>query len=401
MPATPQLDQVQQYVTVLLSENASGSYPYHNLTHTREVVAAVRKIGRASNLPAAELEILLIAAWFHDAGFSGTDSNHEAASAALARQYLAGQGMAEEKIARVTDCIAATRLPQSPKTLADKVLCDADLYHLGRKKYFRKADLLRQELSVLVDFHPDEAEWVRQNIHFLKKHRYWTKYGREKLGPGKKKNLKRLQKNLRQLEKERPQAETGVVDSARLPEEVEAEKHKPGRGVETLFRTTSRNHLELSAIADNKANIMISINAIIVSLIVSVLMRKFEEFPNFIVPTIILTTSCLATIVLAIMATRPSVSRGTFHPEDVASTNLLFFGNFYRMDLEAYKRGMKYIISDNDRLYDSMMQDIYLLGKVLGKRYRLIRICYTVFMFGFVVSVLAYAIALVFFPVRD
>jgi hypothetical protein len=167
-----------------------------------------------------------------------------------------------------------------------------------------------------------------------------------------------------------------------------------------MFRTTSVNHLQLSAMADSKANIMISINSIIVSLLVSVLIRKFEEFPYLILPTAILTTVCLITIVFAVLATRPNVSSGIFNREDIAlkKTNLLFFGNFHRMNLEDYEWGMRQTMADSDLLYASMIKDIYFLGRVLGKKYHLLRISYTVFMFGFVLSVLAYALALFFSP---
>jgi len=181
---------------------------------------------------------------------------------------------------------------------------------------------------------------------------------------------------------------------------AEEKLSKPGRGVETMFRTTSTNHLQLSAMADTKANIMISINSIIVSLMVSVLIRKFDEFPNLILPTAILTTVCLVTIVFAVLATRPNVSTGRFNREDIAlkKTNLLFFGNFHQMSLEDYEWGMRQTMKDNDLLYASMIKDIYFLGKVLGKKYQLLRISYTVFMFGFVLAVVSYALAMILYP---
>src|SRR5690606_13141429 len=96
----------------------------------------------------------------------------------------------------------------------------------------------------------------------------------------------------------------------------EAKQLTPTRGIETMFRTTSKNHMELSAIADNKANIMISINSIILSVLVSVLIRKLEEYPHMTIPAVMLTLVCLTTIVFAILATRPNVSKGKFERQD-------------------------------------------------------------------------------------
>lgn len=179
----------------------------------------------------------------------------------------------------------------------------------------------------------------------------------------------------------------------------EAKQLTPTRGIETMFRTTSKNHMELSAIADNKANIMISINSIILSVLVSVLIRKLEEYPHMTVPAVLLTLVCLTTIVFAVLATRPNVSKGKFERMDIINkeTNLLFFGNFHRMNLKDYQWGMKEMLQDADYLYGSMIKDIYFLGAVLGKKYRLLRMSYTIFMFGFVLSILGFIIAELFF----
>jgi len=179
----------------------------------------------------------------------------------------------------------------------------------------------------------------------------------------------------------------------------EAKELKPTRGIETMFRTTSKNHMELSAIADNKANIMISINSIILSVMVSVLIRKLEEYPHMTIPAVLLTIVCLTTIVFAVLATRPNVSKGKFERYDIINkeTNLLFFGNFHRMSLKDYQWGMKEMLQDADYLYGSMIKDIYFLGTVLGKKYRLLRMSYTIFMYGFVLSILGFIVAELFF----
>lgn len=187
---------------------------------------------------------------------------------------------------------------------------------------------------------------------------------------------------------------------AELKQKVkEAKGLTPTRGIETMFRLTSKNHMELSALADNKANIMISINSIILSVMVSVLIRKLEEYPHMTIPAVLLTVVCLATIVFAVLATRPNVSKGKFERLDIENkqTNLLFFGNFHSMRLNDYEWAMKEMMKDGDYLYGSMIKDIYFLGAVLGKKYKLLRLSYTVFMFGFVISILGFIVAELFF----
>jgi hypothetical protein len=135
--------------------------------------------------------------------------------------------------------------------------------------------------------------------------------------------------------------------------------------------------------------------------VVSVLGRRLEEYPNFYIPTLILTLVCLLTIIFAVLATRPNVTSGVFSKEDVYNkrTNLLFFGNFHSMHLDDYEWGIQEMMKDSNYLYGSMIRDNYFLGKVLGKKYRLLRVAYTIFMFGLVISFLSYIIAIVFFPV--
>jgi hypothetical protein len=147
--------------------------------------------------------------------------------------------------------------------------------------------------------------------------------------------------------------------------------------------------------ADSKANILISVNAIIISVILSVLLRRLTTEPQLIIPTIIFLLAAVITIVIAILATRPKISVGTFNDDDIINkkTNLLFFGNFHRVPQEKYEKAMRTMMKDSDYLYSSIIQDIYHLGVVLGKKYKLIRLAYNVFMIGIIVSVLAFAIA--------
>jgi hypothetical protein len=170
---------------------------------------------------------------------------------------------------------------------------------------------------------------------------------------------------------------------------------RPDKGIETMFRITSGNNQRLSDMADNKAHIMISTNSIILSVILSILLRKLEDNPHLIIPTLILLIICVVTMVFSILATRPSVPEGTFSAEDIRQkkVNLLFFGNFYRMDLPDYVSGMEQMMEDRDFLYGSLIRDVYSQGVVLGRKYRLLRVAYNVFMFGIIGSVLAFVIA--------
>jgi len=187
-------------------------------------------------------------------------------------------------------------------------------------------------------------------------------------------------------------------------EEFQLKKNKsilPERGIETMFRVTLRNHITLSDIADTKANILLSVNAIIVSLVLSNLVSKLDNASNtyLIWPTVIFVLSTVVSMVLSVLATRPNVTSGKFNKDDVKNkkVNLLFFGNFHKMSLEDFEWAMGEMMQDRDYLYSSMKKDLYFLGKVLDRKYKILRLTYTVFIVGIIISVIAFAIAFKFF----
>ena len=176
-----------------------------------------------------------------------------------------------------------------------------------------------------------------------------------------------------------------------------SKKEKPDRGIDTLFRVTLSNHTRLSGIADSKANILLSVNAIIISIALSSIIPKLDSPRNthLIVPTFVLLMFSVVSIIFAILSTRPKVTRGVFTRQDIEDkkVNLLFFGNFYKMPLEEYEWAVNEMMKDNEYLYNSMIKDLYFLGLVLEKKYKLLRITYNIFMVGLIVSVIAFVIA--------
>lgn len=144
---------------------------------------------------------------------------------------------------------------------------------------------------------------------------------------------------------------------------------------------------------------MITTTSIIISVLLSVLLRKLEDNPHLIIPTMLLLTVCVVTMVCCILATRPTLPPGVFTQQEIDSrkVNLLFFGNYYRMAFDEFDDGMKKMMNDRDFLYGSLTRDVYSQGVVLGKKYRLLRKGYNVFMYGIVASVIAFFVASVFF----
>ena len=380
--------EVRDYVLNLFKNELPLECVYHNYDHTLEVVEAAFEIGKAENISEDELQILLLAAWFHDTGNIKGYVNHEEESKNYASQFLVANDFTEDKEKAVLALIEATKMREQPPNKLEGILCDADLFHIGSKKYREKSELLKLEWELLGYKNFTELQWLQESEKFLKTHSFFTNYAFEKFNKQKIKNVLKLKKDLKKIK-----------ENSLLKSEKKAIKNdnNPEKGVETVFRVTLRNHIKLSDIADTKSNILLSVSAIMMSIVLTILVPKLDKPDNYylIYPTGLFLFIMLATIVSSILATRPKVTSGDFTKEDVVNkkVNLLFFGNFYKMKLEEFQKGMFEMMGDYNYLYKSLMKDLYYLGVVLQKKYKLLRIAYTIFMIGVVVSVIAFVIS--------
>ena len=389
--------EVREFILENFKNKLSPQIVYHNFSHTEDVVNAAYEIGQAENISEKDLEVLLLAAWFHDVGFIKSIENHEESSKIIAANYLKKINYPEDLIATICKIIDATKVPQKPTTLLEKIICDADLYHLGTESFKEKSNLLRSEWEGCNNKYYTDIEWIEQNEMFIGNHSYFTDYAFKKLNNQKTQNWLRAKKDVKKaIAKKVELEEKQRLKKADLKRKQE-KADRPERGIETMFRVTLRNHLKLSDIADTKANILLSVSAIILSIALSSLFPKLDNPSNYylIYPTLFFLFITVVTMVFSILSTRPKGTSGKFTKEDVIQkkVNLLFFGNFHKMPLEDFQDGMQEIMKDRDYLYKSLMKDLYFLGLVLEKKYKLLRIAYSIFMVGIIVSVIAFVIS--------
>jgi predicted metal-dependent HD superfamily phosphohydrolase len=420
------LKDAQVLVTDLLTSKLSKSIRFHTLRHTQDVVAACEKLADSIQLPDEDRFALIIAAWFHDTGYtSGNAKDHETISIQLATDFLNAHAASDDLKNKVIGCINATRIPQSPKTFMEGIICDADLFHLGTDDFKEKSRLLREEFREFSGKDVSKKDWRKINIRFLEGHQYFTAYGKEKLQPIKEIHLAEL----KQKEKDPDEAKSNKKDKDHdemKPDKKNKEKQKEKfddaaqkaaaaeakakkakesqteRGINTVFRIMAQNQNNLTGMADSKANIIISVNSIILSIVISQLVTKLDAYPNLLYPVLLLVGVCVSAIIFAILATRPNVNHGKFTEEDVKNkkTNLLFFGNFFRMGLKEYDWAMDEMLKDRDYLYSSIVKDNYFLGVVLARKYRFLRIAYNIFMYGLILVIIAFALSYVL-PVNE
>jgi len=388
---TPILEKTNTYVKELLEQKLSADIKYHNLLHTKRVFKSTKEIVDNTSISESDKEAVLLASLLHDIGYIDGWENHEELSAKMASQFLSKQGVSKQQIELISKCILATKMEHQPTNLLEEIIRDADASHFAKDYYQEACEYLRQELKALNIQDYSWKEWTAVNINmFENKHHFYTQYAKQHWQPLKEENLKGLYMEQQEIKEQKKKEKIAKI-KAKIKDD------SPEKAVQSMFRVTLKNHIKLS---DTKANILLSVNAIIISLALSNLIPKLDNPSNayLIWPTMIFIVFSIASMILSVFATRPNVTSGQFTKEDVTNkkVNLLFFGNFHKMKYEEFEWAMNEMILDKEYIYKAMTKDLYFLGLVLHRKYKILRLTYTVFIVGVVLSVIAFAIAFQF-----
>ena len=389
------IKKVEEFVTEQLSNNLDSGYTFHNLDRARDLVSNVNKILSEDKSKVPE-ENTLIAAWFLYLGFTRDYKNHIRHSQEMGNSFLSKENFPNDEISTITTLIASAWDFNEPASKEAELLKDVRTAYYGSEDFIELIELERLEVINVGGLAPSSSKFRSQFLEILNvNHQFYTKYATEKWNEQKKDNIISL---------------VGKSIKAKKTEKKEKLKVKlknqsPERAIQSLYRTQLRNHLKLSDIADTKANILLSVNAIIISLLLSNLIPKLDTPRNsyLIYPTVIFVIFSITSMVMSVLATRPKIENSELNEKDLdnENTNFLFFGNFYNLSLEHFKVKMKGIIKSKESIYDSLTMDLYYLGLVLKKKYQLLRWTYTVFIVGIVLSVIAFAIALKYYGMGD
>lgn len=376
------IETVEAYVEQLLIEKLPTSICFHNLEHTQNVKTEVEKLAQKANLSKETIEILVLTALFHDTGIIEGFEGHEGNSQLIAAKYLRANNYPNEAIEQVKKLIKVTNPTIAPASLLEKIICDADTSHIGQKRYIDNVSKLRQERETLASKTFMDLDWEKENLRFLQQHTFYSKVGRRRYQKRKLKNIKKVKNRIKALKKEIAKKEQNLALN-------------DDRGARMMFKTALRNHIDLTAIADQKANMMLSVNALILTIGMPVFASYLPEKLYLLGPSIVFMLTCVTTMVFATLSTRPIKMDGKTNLSDLNSgkTNLFFFGNFYKIGLNPYQNAIRTLIANQQNFDNSIINDLYYLGLALGDKYRHLRTCYNVFIVGICMSLLAFLIA--------
>ncbi len=382
----------EEYVFNLFKEKLPADYVYHNFNHTSETVKACKKLSKSYNLTSRDYEVLMLAAWFHDTGYITTYQGHEEESVTFMKAYLEGN-YPEDEIREIESLILSTKFQTVPDGSMQEILHDADYISMGSKNFNHRADLLRIEWERIQNKHYSEEEWAQIQLQFLLDTNFKTEDAVLKFNERREDNIIK-QRN--------------IIEDRKLKESREEEKNKSkpvkeGRGIETLYRSVYAYHINLTSIADNKANMMISINTIIISIVITLFGTGFtfssqDEFSSvrFVFPMAFLLLTSLLAVVFAILSARPNVTTKEKYELSNKNSSILFFGNFAQLQLKEFVDRIEELKKEKNELYNSMSVDIFYLGSVLVKKYNYLSWSYNIFMFGMVICAVGFVIIMLF-----
>ncbi|MEM9258964.1 MAG: Pycsar system effector family protein [Bacteroidota bacterium] len=376
------------YVKSRFNESLPPQYLFHNFAYAEEVAEQAEELAAAAETSDETRCLLTIAGYFYPLGYvTGQDQLAERSATAL-EQWAEEEGLSlATNAGNAADWIRAVPKATDADQLPVRLLHDAVWSWLGRKRCDRRADLLLVEREAIENETCDPIEFGEEMRDLLLNIQYLTLVGKEAFDSRRRKNVSSRQSTNYKIQEQEVKAKTGK---------------NFGRGIDTMYRTAFRNHINLSRIADGKANMMISNNTIILSIVITIsgaslsfFENVFFENPEFLVPIISLLLSSLIAVVFAVFSAKPSVTEYRIKKQKLIKSpeaSLLYFGNFLKLEKSDFITYMDTMKMDQNALYDDLAKDLYDLGAVLHRKYLLLTISYNTFVGGLALAVISFLI---------
>jgi len=376
------LSSARTYVKNRFREALDPIYLFHNYTYSAEIADKAGELAKMEGLNEQETERLRITGLFYPLGFIGGEKETWQRSVEEMVKWAATENY---DTAGAEKWISAATTATESSPIQVRILHDAAWSWLGRKRYERRYELLQIEREARKGKVGDPVEFGRKMKEKLLHFSYLTTSGRDEFDKRRRKNVTEQHSSNYKITQNEMKARTGK---------------NFGRGIDTMYRTSFRNHITLSKIADGKANMMISINTIILSIVVtvsgaslSVFEETFYENPEFLIPIISILLSSLIAVVFAVFSARPSVTEYRIKKDKLIKSkeaSLLYFGNFLKLEKHEFIEYMATMKLDQNALYDDLARDLYDLGAVMHKKYLLLTISYNTFVGGLALAVLSF-----------
>lgn len=398
------IKEAEQYVKDLFLKHKNELLLFHNIGYIKKTVGYANQICDLERIDKEEREKILIAAWLFSLGFLFDYIDYKKHSLRVAHEFLKAKKVDAAKTEDILMTIESVLYNKQHENICGEILYDASEFYISTEDFLLWVKYHRQERNYFLKPKLTKRSFWQTVQTYLNEHQFCTKSGKQLFGAGKEKNASKIKFVLTQeLKQQLPTDNRMIIEDLReemrdLNQKIE-KRLSSTRGFDTLYRITARNQVALSGIADNKSNILISLNTLIVSAVITFVFLNYNELRFLMIPSFITIAFSMISISLAILAARPQIRPGIFSMDDFHNkkVNLIFYGNFYKMDYDDYETAIREMLADQDLLLSNLTSDQYTLGKILGRKFKLINFSFTFFLVGFVISSLAFAITLFFF----
>ncbi len=376
------LDRARRWVLDLFNDHGDTRLLWHNFAQTNQLVRTCSRLSIGEVLSEEDLSALYFSAWFAFSGWLFDPMEPVTASRQLVSQFLHVEKQPDSLVNRVHHLIGVASLQDRPVDLTGQIMWDAAVAVYYGPDYSDQQTLRKAECEQLRHQPWADSAWRKKEIRDIQQLQCYTLIGKAEIEPS-------LANHLQSLEKKE------LKEQSRAQSPIQ-KKSVNNAAIQTYFKSNYRNHINLSAIADRKAQMLISVNAILISVLISILSYSnlAETRTPLLIPITLFLVLGLASLIFSVISARPSV---TAHPmqnltDSDRRSNLVFFGNYIQLDVASYLSDMKTLFQDEEALFQAMNRDMYYLGKVLDRKYRLLHLGYNLFLFGFIGAVVSFLV---------
>lgn len=373
------LIEAEKFVATLFETQDDGKYPFHSFKFISDLVEVAREIADENVSDATQRERIAIAAWFIYSGFAQGHPAIAEKSLAFASEFLSEFNYPLDGCEQVLGFVKDFSKSGPPTSIAQEVLHDASIAFMAKKKFKKKFRLLREELEAIGQHKYTDSEWISYRNGLLASSKFYSVFAKRKY------NAKLLQ-NLNELDNESLEI-SGNMPAVKIGRGLE-------RGVDTLLRTQSRYLSNLVSLVDRKAQMIIGVNSISLSILISTFEDMVSARSAYMIPLGIFVTINLLTMIYAVLVISPRLPKHQVtSQEDILLKNGSLMAQliFSEIDYANFKLGMQQAMTDEGYLYDIMLKNMYDTGRVLMSKFRRLQTAYRIFIFGIPAALLSFA----------
>lgn len=369
-------------------EGHGEGFVYHNYSYISENIKAFREIAKAEDVGKQEYEMAQLAVAFKDVGLPMSD-NRDLDNQSIIDRFLGKANLSAEQLDSFNYFLGFLKSKQTPKNKLEQVLRDSIDIHLAHPDALEWINLLRIEREKLYNKTYNDIKWMEICKRYYLTHSFFTRYAKTRYGVQRNKNFYEIERLLYRMKSDLEKQNRAIAQDF-------SEGRLTFRETEDLFKIAFRNYVDLVSVADSKAGLMIQVNSILATVVIAFSFRYLERHPVFIIPTALILVVALGTIFFAILASRPQeeVQKAT----GIKDKDAFFFGSFDRIDddfrhtqWDDFKDSMQNIVNGTkEDVYRQVSQETFMVRKVLAQKFRYISIAYKVFMYGLIISTIAF-----------